>query len=150
MAAMPTRADLDVTLHNDSASAPFDLEKLKSRRTLRASFSRDAVTHDDLAHLIGVESDFIHYLPGTGKEAQFIDEQTIEANRLQSDRGPAQQELAGWLRFSNETGDFPRRQHRTKYPVHFARGICRHLSATGFTAPPSSVVRPKVIATDKF
>ncbi len=54
---------------------------------------------EDLEYLVDSEPEFIHYLPATGKENQFINEQTIEANRLQSYRDPAQQELADWIRF---------------------------------------------------
>ena len=49
--------------------------------------------------------EFIHYLPNTSKESQFINEQTIVANRLQADRNPAQQELADWIRFSTKNAD---------------------------------------------
>ena len=93
---------MDVTLSKDPANAPFDVEKIKSRRTLRAGFSREALTAGDLAYLIGVESEYILYLPGAGKEARFFNEQTIEANRLQSYRDPAQHELANWVRFSSQ------------------------------------------------
>jgi nitroreductase len=48
------------------------------------------------------EAEFIHYLPGTGPEAAFINGLTIEANRLQAYRNPAQQELAEWIRFSSK------------------------------------------------
>lgn len=87
---------MDVTLVKDSALAPFDLERINSRRTVRAGFSREALSGIHLADLRGVGSDYIHYLPGSGKEARFINEQTIEANRLQSYREPAQRELSGW------------------------------------------------------
>lgn len=92
---------MDVTLSKDPANAQFDVEKIKSRRTLRAGFSREPLTADDLAYLLGVESEFIHYLAGASKEARFVNDQTVEANRLQSYRDPAQQELADWVRFSS-------------------------------------------------
>ena len=93
---------MEVALSKDSASTPFDIAQIESRRTVRAGFLRDTLTDDDLNHLIGAEPELIHYLPATGKEGRFINEQTIEANRLQSYRDPAQQELADWLRFSSE------------------------------------------------
>lgn len=75
--------------------------RMESRRTLRSGFARDALTGADLAHLVATEPEFIHYLPAEGKEARFISEQTIVANRLQAARDPAQQELAAWIRFSS-------------------------------------------------
>ncbi|MFN0067954.1 MAG: nitroreductase, partial [Limisphaerales bacterium] len=77
------------------------IESMKNRRTLRSGFSRDALRKEDVAHLVAGESEFIHYLPATGKAAGFINEQTVEANRLQAYRDPAQQELADWIRFSS-------------------------------------------------
>jgi hypothetical protein len=51
---------------------------------------------------IGSDGDSVRYLPTTSKESKFIDEQTIEANRLQTYRDPAQQELSEWIRFSTK------------------------------------------------
>jgi len=93
---------MDVKLVKGAPPQSFDLQKIKSRRTVRAGFLRDALTADDLAYLIANESESLHYLPATGKEARFISEQTIEANRLQSYRDPAQRELAEWIRFSSK------------------------------------------------
>lgn len=60
---------------------------------------------EDLKYLVNAEPEFIHYLPATSKESQFINEQTIVANRLQCDRAPAQQELADWIRFSSKDAE---------------------------------------------
>ncbi|MEH2156430.1 hypothetical protein [Nostoc sp.] len=60
---------------------------------------------EDIKYLLNSESKFIHYLPVTSKESQFINEQTIVANRLQSDRNSAQQELADWIRFSTKDAE---------------------------------------------
>lgn len=78
-----------------------DIESMRNRRTMRSDFSREALRKEDLVHLVAGEPDFIHYLPATGKTASLINEQTIEANRLQAYRDPAQQELADWIRFSS-------------------------------------------------
>jgi hypothetical protein len=56
---------------------------------------------EDLKYLTNSEPDFIYYLP----ESKFIDEQTIAANRLQSYRDPAQQELANWIGFSSQDAE---------------------------------------------
>jgi nitroreductase len=77
------------------------VDAMQSRRTMRAGFSRDALRRADVDHLIAGERELIHYLPTTGKDAGFINEQTIDANRLQAYRDPAQRELADWIRFSS-------------------------------------------------
>ena len=54
---------------------------------------------------MNLETEFMHYLPTVSKEGQFINEQTIVANRLQTYRDPAQQELADWIRFSTKDAE---------------------------------------------
>lgn len=93
---------MEVRLTKIGARNSGPIETMKSRRTMRAGFSRDALSTEDLAHLVAGEPDSIHYLPVAGKEARFLNEQTIEANRLQAYRDPAQQELADWVRFSSD------------------------------------------------
>ena len=90
------------------AKDPRYVENMKLRRTIRSGFSPGPLGPRDLAQLVGDEAEFIHYLPGTGREAGSINRLTIEANRLQAYRDPAQEELADWIRFSSEDG----RSHR--------------------------------------
>jgi hypothetical protein len=92
---------MEVKFRKATAAKVFDSEKIKSRRTVRSGFLSDVLKPEDIKDLIDSEPELIHYLPATGRESQFIDQQTIEANRLQADRDPAQQELADWTRFSN-------------------------------------------------
>ncbi len=93
---------MEVRLVKGAAKNPLDTGAIQNRRTVRSHFSGDALKREDVAHLIGAEPEFIHYLPVAGKECRFINEQTIEANRLQSYRDPAQRELADWIRFSSK------------------------------------------------
>jgi hypothetical protein len=93
---------MEVKLVKKEPKNAFDISKIKSRRTVRSNFLNDVLKKEDLKYLVNSEPDFIHYLPATSKENQFINEQTIEANRLQAYRNPAQQELANWTRFSNK------------------------------------------------
>ena len=79
--------------------------KSKNRRTVRADFLNDVLKPEDLKYLVNSEPEFIHYLPVTSQESQYISEQTIEANRLQAYRDPAQQELADWIRFSSQNAE---------------------------------------------
>jgi hypothetical protein len=92
---------MEVKLIKEASKNAFDIEKIKNRRTVRSNFLSDVLKSEDLNYLVNLEPEFVHYLPATSKESQFIDEQTIEANRLQAYRDPAQQELADWIRFSS-------------------------------------------------
>ncbi|MFM9263599.1 Acg family FMN-binding oxidoreductase [Tychonema sp. BBK16] len=96
---------IEVKLLKQTSNNPFDTAKIKNRRTVRSNFLSDVLKPEDLKYLVNSEPEFIHYLPKTSKESQFIDEQTIEANRLQADRDPAQQELADWIRFSTQNAE---------------------------------------------
>lgn len=96
---------VEVKLNKIESKNPFDISKIKDRRTVRSNFLSDELKKEDLAYLINADSEFIHYLPASGKESQYIDQQTIIANRLQSDRDPAQQELANWIRFSSKDAE---------------------------------------------
>jgi hypothetical protein len=96
---------MEVKLVKEKSKNAFDIAKIKNRRTVRSGFLNDALKPEDRNYLINSEPEFIHYLPTTSKESQWIDEQTIEANRLQADRNPAQQELADWIRFSSKNAE---------------------------------------------
>lgn len=48
------------------------------------------------------ENDFVTYFPNTSKQHSYLNEQTIEANRIQSYRDAAQTELSNWIRCSNQ------------------------------------------------
>ena len=93
---------MSVKLIKEASKNPFDIAKIKSRRTVRSNFLSDVLKPEDLKYLVNSEPEFIHYRPATSKESQLINEQTIAANRLQAYRDPAQQELANWIRFSSQ------------------------------------------------
>ena len=97
---------IEVSLTKESTKNTFDIENIKTRRTVRSNFLSENLKKEDLAYL--VDSDFIHYLPATSQASQFINEQTIEANRLQAYRDPAQRELADWIRFSSQDANIHR------------------------------------------
>ena len=103
---------MEVKLRKQELKNAFDIAKIKNRRTIRSDFFTDVLKPEDIKYLVNSEPEFIHYLPVTSKESQFINEQTIVANRLQSDsyarrrhRNPAQQELADWIRFSTKDAE---------------------------------------------
>lgn len=80
----------------------FDTQKIKNRRTVRSNYLDNVLKKRDLNYLINDESDSIIYLPNTSKEHKYLNEQTIEANKIQSYRDAAQSELANWIRFSSK------------------------------------------------
>ena len=96
---------MEVKLIEEVTRNVFDISKIKNRRTVRAGFLSDALKSEDLNYLIKLEPEFVHYLPVNSRESQYINEKTIEANRLQAYRDPAQKELADWIRFSSENAE---------------------------------------------
>ena len=92
---------VEVKLTPGGGSVSFDGDAIRSRRTVRSHYLGDALADADLAALVAGESEFVHYLPAASKESGALNELTVEANRLQSARDPAQQELADWVRFSS-------------------------------------------------
>ena len=93
---------VDVMLTKATGIIKYDIEQIKHRRTVRSNYLSDTLKKDDSSYLLKQETDFIHYLPNTSKEHQWMNVQTIEANRIQVYRDVAQSELANWIRFSSK------------------------------------------------
>ena len=93
---------VEIKLSKNGNPAKYDIEKIKHRRTVRSNYLSNTFKKEDLNYLLNTETDFIHYLPNTTKEHQWLNEQTIEANRIQAYRDAAQSELANWIRFSSK------------------------------------------------
>jgi hypothetical protein len=92
---------MEVTLAKGTVRSGPEGDQMTRRRTVREGQLTDVIKKDDLAYLGSAEGDGIHYLATGSKESQYLNEQTIEANRRQADRDPAQRELADWIRFSS-------------------------------------------------
>ncbi len=95
----------------------FPLEKIKKRRTVRNNYLNQEMKADDIKFitkhdarscLIPTASPHSFYFPNTSPQGKYLQEGTIEANRKQAFRDPAQEELANWIRWSNKEG----RTHR--------------------------------------
>jgi hypothetical protein len=93
---------VSVSLSKSGATAQYEVEKIRQRRTIRSNFLGDTLRQNDLADLTNGQTDFLHFIPNTAKEYNLLNEQTIEANRLQAHRDAAQAELADWIRFSSK------------------------------------------------
>jgi hypothetical protein len=96
---------IEVKLGKASNASSFNIQKIKRRRTLRSNYLSDVLKKEDLSYLIGGENDFIHSIPNTAKEHRWLNEQTIEANKIQSYRDAAQNELADWIRFTSKEAE---------------------------------------------
>jgi hypothetical protein len=93
---------IEVKLIKTPTATRFDVEKIRHRRTVRSHYLTDTIKQQDLDFLMNADKDNYHFLPNTSKEYLLINEQTIEANRLQSYSDDAQSELADWIRFSSK------------------------------------------------
>ena len=91
---------LEVNLFSKTTPT-FDIETIKTRRSVRSHFESEVLQKADVKSLINSQAEFVHYLPATSRESQWLDTQTVEANRLQAYRDAAQRELADWIRFSS-------------------------------------------------
>jgi len=90
----------------------FPIEKIKQRRTVRSGFTDQEIKTEDLKYiakhevksctLINVPSSHSFYFPNKSPQGKYLLEGTIEANRIQAFRDPAQEELANWIRWTNK------------------------------------------------
>jgi len=83
----------------------YDIENIVKRRTVRSNILSVGLKKEDIRLLVDNESDFIHFIPRTTKAYHYLNEQTIEDNKVQSYRDPAQKELADWIRFSSKDAE---------------------------------------------
>ncbi|MVM33934.1 nitroreductase [Spirosoma sp. HMF4905] len=91
---------LDVKLIKSGQVANFDITKLQERRTMRAPFLDKAISGQDMLALTASEKEHFVYIPRNDPHWRRLNEQTLDANRQQTYRNQAQQELANWIRFS--------------------------------------------------
>lgn len=92
---------MDVRLSKTGNTPNYNIQKIKQRRTVRSNYLNDVIKKEDQDYLLAGETDFFHFIHNMAKEHQWLNEQTIEANRIQAYRDEAQKELAEWIRFSS-------------------------------------------------
>jgi hypothetical protein len=90
---------VEVRLKKTTSAADYNIEKIRSRRTLRSGFKSDLMKKEDIVYPTGGDVAYLHYLSSGSKENSWLNEQTIEANRLQAARDAAQGKLSNWIRF---------------------------------------------------
>ncbi len=96
---------LEARLQKNTSATKYDINKLKNRRTVRSHYLNDILKKEDERDLLENENEFFHFIPNSSKEYEWLNEQTIEANRIQAYRDAAQKELSGWMRFSSSEAE---------------------------------------------
>jgi len=94
-----------VKLSKSAMPSAFDIAKIKNRRTVRSNYLTDSLKKEDVDFLLNEERDFFDFIPNATKEYHYLNEQTIEANRIQSYRDVAEKELSEWIRFSSKNAE---------------------------------------------
>jgi len=90
----------EITLKKTTPS-PFPIEKILMRRTIRNGITNKQVSAKDISFITSKMSDTFVFFPKGSKEASYIENATIEANRSQAYRQNAMVELSNWIRWSN-------------------------------------------------
>ena len=78
------------------------LNEIKLRTTLRIPFDTRPINQSDWSTLVAVNSSSIHYFVATSTQGKYIRQKESEAYAQQAKRKKVQDELAGWIRFSNK------------------------------------------------
>ena len=85
-----------------SKSVDYPLERLMLRRTVKNGLRSEEIKKQDVEALSATHEGRLFYYPKGTDHARCIQEGTVECYRIQTYRDAAQQELAQWIRFSNE------------------------------------------------
>lgn len=79
-----------------------NLDQLRLRRIIRKGLLSKDLTNEDVNSIIGDDVERWHYFTPGSSQSAYLAEGTLEANRFQTSRDDAQEELADWIRWSNE------------------------------------------------
>ncbi len=111
IARTPSDAEIiDLRLRTTSAVSQA-LAQIRLRRTVRNGYLSGEIKATDIASVVGknngqsnvesnAQSNDFHYFPSSSATAKYLAEGTVEANRQQAFRDPAEEELANWIRWS--------------------------------------------------
>lgn len=91
---------IDVRLRKASA-ADYPMARLQTRRTVRSGYANQLLKREDLDAITDKSSEFIYFARST-TAGRYLADATVEANRKQTYRDPAQEELANWIRWSKQ------------------------------------------------
>ncbi|TCD01537.1 Acg family FMN-binding oxidoreductase [Pedobacter psychroterrae] len=96
---------MEVKLIRSGNAIRYNTKSIIQRRTVRSNILSEELKIEDIRLLVDKEPDQIHFIPRADKAYHHLNEQTIEANKLQSNREQAQKELAEWIRFSSKDAE---------------------------------------------
>ncbi|XER12012.1 hypothetical protein SATMO3_21980 [Sporomusa aerivorans] len=91
-----------VKLHKLGQAANSLIQQIELRRTLRSNLITRELSGEDIRLITQGYQDDVLYYPRNSKESKVLAEATILANEIQAYRDSTQQELAGWIRWSNQ------------------------------------------------
>ncbi len=104
-AGSPLEQDiLEVTLRK-AKPVPYPLKRMTLRMTPKHGYRSLDLRKDDVDALAKPLAGRLFYFPPGSENARCIEEGTVEAFRVQTDRDEAQQELVKWLRLSHEAAE---------------------------------------------
>jgi hypothetical protein len=108
----PSDPDIAEIRLKKGKAVDFPIEKIKKRRTIRSGHLHTDMKEEDLKYITkhdkrsctlpNIPSPHSFYFPNNSPRGKYLRERTIEANRVQAFRDPAQEELANWIRWSNQ------------------------------------------------
>jgi len=92
---------LEITL-TAAASQPGMLDMIRRRRTVRNGYSSKELSAGDVETLSRSLGGDLLFIPRQTRQGRYLQDGTVEANRLQAYRDAAQEELARWIRWTDE------------------------------------------------
>jgi len=102
MAGSPLEQEiLEVTLRK-TRPVPYPVKRMALRMTAKHGYRSMDLRKEDVDALAKPLGGRLFYFPPGSEHARCIEEGTVEAFRVQTDRDEAQQELVKWLRLSHE------------------------------------------------
>jgi nitroreductase len=97
------KRSLVAEIHLDKApTTGYDLRIIEKRMTLRTPFKTNSIKENDIKELLSSDPQSIRFFSSSSREGSFIAQKTIEAYEQQAFNKAVQNELATWIRFSDE------------------------------------------------
>ena len=96
---------MEVTLTKTGNTPKFDPAKIITRRTVRSNYLSDLLKTEDQKFLFQNEQDYFTFIPNGAKEFDYLNEETLNANKIQTYRDAAEKELSEWIRFSTKDAE---------------------------------------------
>ncbi len=94
----------DVILEKSSPET-VNIDQIKQRRTLRKHYLDKPLVEGHIQLLKGEDANSIQYFTPGSPQSDYLNKATVAANRMQTSRIHAQEELADWIRWSNNKAE---------------------------------------------